>query len=143
MHPAKMPLLVLLGAGILSGPGWADEHERFHDRHDDHRAGWHGDIHRFSEHDLELWRGGRWIHSRHDGRLGWWWIVAGTWYFYPAPVYPYPDPYQPPVVVSQPAPATPVWYYCGNPAGYYPYVPRCAIPWQTVPAAPSAAGPPP
>ncbi|HUZ71675.1 MAG TPA: hypothetical protein VMU87_01710 [Stellaceae bacterium] len=67
------------------------------------------------------------------GRLGWWWVVGPTWYFYPAPIYPYPypDPYVPPVVTAPPA-AT--WYYCSNPAGYYPYVPQCPVPWQPVQA---------
>ena len=26
------------------------------------------------------------------------------------------------------------WYYCANPAGYYPYVTQCYGPWQVVPA---------
>ena len=26
------------------------------------------------------------------------------------------------------------WYWCGAPAGYYPYVQQCAVPWQAVPA---------
>jgi hypothetical protein len=30
--------------------------------------------------------------------------------------------------------ASQYWYYCQNPAGYYPYVAQCTIPWQTVPA---------
>jgi hypothetical protein len=31
-------------------------------------------------------------------------------------------------------PAGQVWYYCSNPAGYYPYVTQCNTGWQTVPA---------
>jgi hypothetical protein len=27
-----------------------------------------------------------------------------------------------------------VWYYCSDPAGYYPYVTQCNTGWQTVPA---------
>ena len=105
---------------------------------------WHGDIHRFHEQDIDHWRSGRWIHGAHEGRRGWWWVVGGVWYFYPAPVYPYPDPFQPPVVVVPPPPnvAQPAyWYYCPNPAGYYPYVPRCRVPWQRVVAAPQAPPP--
>ncbi|MDD5176643.1 MAG: hypothetical protein PHQ05_09505 [Sterolibacterium sp.] len=99
---------------------------------------WHGEIHRFHEHDLGLWRGGRWQHGRHDGRLGWWWIVGGAWYFYPSVVYPYPDPYQPSVVTVAPSEVAPqYWYYCSNPAGYYPYVAQCSTGWQRVPASPS------
>lgn len=126
-----------------------------------HRGGyrdghWEGrDIHRFAGRDMNIWRRGHWIHGRHGGRLGWWWIAAGVWYFYPAPVYPYPDPYtppvtiinQPPVVVAPqenvapppPAPAQPPaqsWYYCDSAKGYYPYVPSCPEPWRTVPAQP-------
>ena len=26
------------------------------------------------------------------------------------------------------------WYYCSDPAGYYPYVTQCTVGWQTVPA---------
>ena len=26
------------------------------------------------------------------------------------------------------------WYYCSDPAGYYPYVTQCKIGWQSVPA---------
>ena len=31
-------------------------------------------------------------------------------------------------------PYTQIWYYCPNPAGYYPYVTQCYARWQTVPA---------
>jgi hypothetical protein len=112
----------------------ADErdHRRFErERHED----WRGDIHRFHEHDLRLWRGGRWHHGRHDGRFGWWWIAGGYWYFYPSPVYPYPDPYVPPgAAIPMPGAPQQYWYYCPNPAGYYPYVGRCAAAWQATPA---------
>lgn len=117
------------------------------ERHDHDRRWGGGDIRHFHEHDYDRWRGGRWVHDRHDGRLGWWWIVAGMWYFYPAPVYPYPNPYEPPVVLVEQAPPAPppvaappappqYWYYCQNPAGYYPYVAKCRGPWQAVPATP-------
>ena len=128
---------------LLATPVGADER--------DHRPGfererhqpWHGDIHRFHERDLAIWRGGHWFQGRHDGRRGWWWIVGPTWYYYPAPVYPFPDPYQPPIAVLPPGQALPsYWYYCPNPVGYYPYVAACATGWQRV-AANSASGPPP
>jgi hypothetical protein len=102
-----------------------------------HDEGWHGggDMHHFRDHDFDVWRGGNWFHGGHGGRDGWWWIVGGNWYFYPAPVYPYPDPYMPPVVAMPAAPAPqPTWYYCANPQGYYPYVAQCTVPWQPVPA---------
>jgi hypothetical protein len=108
---------------------------------------WHGEINRFHEHDYERWRGGHWFHGVHGGRRGWYWVVGGVWYYYPAPVYPYPDPYQPPVVVVPPPanPAAPAyWYYCGNPAGYYPYVAQCRMAWQRViPQTPVPAPPAP
>lgn len=101
---------------------------------------WHGDIRHFHEHDLGRWHGGHWVHGRHAGRAGWWWVVGPTWYWYQAPVYPYPDPYHPPMVSSAPPPrmAAPpqYWYYCANPPGYYPYVPQCFVNWQQVPASP-------
>lgn len=118
---------------------------------EDHRERRHwGDheIHRFGEHDMEIWRGGHWHHGPHGGQLGWWWIAAGMWYFYPAPIYPYPDPYTPPVTVinqppasvsAQPAPQS--WYYCDSAKGYYPYVPACAEAWRIVPAQPPMPAP--
>lgn len=106
---------------------------------------WRGDIHRFHEHDIVVWRGGRWWRGPHDGRDGWWWIVGGAWYWYPQPVYPFPDPYRPPLVSAPPGEA---WFYCRNPAGYYPYVARCFVPWdvmtsQAAPPPPVAVAPPP
>lgn len=133
-------LAVLIAASVLAGPAVADErgHRRSSER-ERHEA-WHGDIHRFHGHDEARWRSGRWHHGVHTGHRGWWWIVGGLWYFYPAPVYPYPDPYLPPLAVAPQAqaPANPqqYWYYCPKPAGYYPYVPRCTTAWQAVPANP-------
>lgn len=105
---------------------------------------WQGDIRRFHERDLDRWHSGRWVHSRHDGHLGWWWVIGPTWYLYSAPVYPWPDPYMPPTILSAPPPpagtvlTTPsqYWYYCADPEGYYPYVPQCRVPWQAVPPTP-------
>lgn len=138
---SKAAYAALMMATLVAGPSNADERGFGRER----REGWHGEIHRFHEHDWDRWRGGRWYHGRHDGRLGWWWIVAGVWYFYPAPVYPYPDPYQPPVVVVPPPPApqpAQYWYYCPNPPGYYPYVPQCPGGWQRVPATTAPGAPP-
>ncbi|HKW53981.1 MAG TPA: hypothetical protein VJO12_09830 [Stellaceae bacterium] len=58
------------------------------------------------------------------------------YYAYPPPVvYAPPAIYAaPPVMVSQP---TQYWYYCDNPAGYYPYVPSCPTPWRPVAPQPS------
>jgi hypothetical protein len=132
-------LVMLAGAAVgmtaLVQPSWADR--------DDWR--WHGRIERFHEHDWELWRGGAWRHDFHEGRWGWWWVVGPTWYFYPEPVYPYPNPYEPPVAVivqpPAPRPAAPPpppqnWYYCESSRGYYPYVPTCPSGWRAVTATP-------
>ena len=130
----------------LAAPAIAADHDcregRYEDRdRHDRDPHWHGDIRRFHEHDVDIWRHGHWYHGHHLGRAGWWWIVGGIWYFYPAPVYPYPDPYQPPgppVIVAPPVQAPPqeqqYWYYCRNPEGYYPYVPQCRSGWEAVPA---------
>jgi hypothetical protein len=141
-------IISLLATAVLAmstaNPVLAEGHRGGH--------GWGGgerDIRHFENHHLSIWRGGNWYHGRHEGRLGWWWIAAGMWYFYPQPVYPYPDPYIPPVVLVQPAPAltmqpaVPVspppaqsWYYCETSKSYYPYVPSCPAGWKTVPASP-------
>lgn len=114
---------------------------------------WRGDIRYFDRDDGYRWRGGAWRHARHEGRLGWWWVVSGSWYFYPEPVYPYPDPYIPSVIVTQPrvvetapeivvvpatAAASPSWYFCESKNGYYPYTATCPEGWKTVPATPPA-----
>lgn len=149
---SRIRILALLGAlcvvgfmafaplpSLAAGPGYHG------------RAGWgRGDIRSFPRYDARIWRGGSWYHGGYGGRVGWWWIVAGTWYFYPGPVYPYPNPYVPPVVINQtypaPEPAGPAptqyWYYCAAAKGYYPYVPTCAGGWQKVPATPPPGAPP-
>lgn len=109
----------------------------------DHRV-WGGnrDIRHFDERHFPIWRSGAWHHGRHGGRLGWWWVVGGIWYFYPEPIYPYPDPYIPYAVIQQ-APQTPAvpapaqsWYYCESSKEYYPYVSSCPDGWKAVPATP-------
>ena len=53
--------------------------------------------------------------------------------YYPYPVYP-SDPttvYVEPQQQVAPAPEY-YWYYCTNPAGYYPYVQNCNNAWMTV-----------
>ncbi len=132
----KALIASVLAAGlmvpVLALPSAAEERRE----HGDHRAeGWHGgEIERFHERDRDRWRGGEWHHGEHDGRFGWWWHVGPSWYFYNQPVYPYPDPYAPPVVVAPTPPNQQYWYYCRNPAGYYPYVPQCHGNWEAVPA---------
>lgn len=149
---SKIKVLALLGTlstlgfmGMSSAPALAAPPGYYHGG-----PGWRGDIRYFPRYDARIWRGGRWYHGGYGGRIGWWWIVAGTWYFYPGPVYPYPNPYVPPVVnqtyVVPPATPGPApiqyWYYCAAAKGYYPYVPTCPSGWQKVPETPPPGAPP-
>ena len=141
LKSVKHTIVALLLALFADRSSMADN--RGHGHHRNHAPGhserWRGDIGHFNQYDLGRWRGGHWYKGRHTGHVGWWWVVAGVWYFYPAPIYPYPDPYEPPLAVPAPPPATPqFWYYCPDPSGYYPYVPRCSTDWQPVPPTPSA-----
>jgi len=80
-------------------------------------------------------------------------LAASSPYYYPYGYYPYGyyPAYPTQVVVTQPAPQTYIqqgsaapapqqansdWYYCRNPAGYYPYVRSCPNGWQRVPSQP-------
>ena len=93
------------------------------------------------------------------------WALTGgyPWYYWGAPVYPgyyYPYGYgvttmpalsvnedlvyvqRPPIDVASPPaqqPGSGYWYYCTEPAGYYPYVQQCTRPWIAV--QPQAATP--
>ncbi|MCU0920243.1 MAG: hypothetical protein MUF16_07885 [Burkholderiaceae bacterium] len=52
-----------------------------------------------------------------------------------------------PQVIVQAAPAVPAdsyWYYCTQPAGYFPYVQNCSQPWmRVVPQVPGSSNSPP
>ena len=85
--------------------------------------GWRGNFHAF---DRNIWLQGRWQHVVHGGRLGWWWVVGPSWYFFDAPVYPYPDIYTP---YGQPIGW---WYWCDAYQEYFPYVTSCPVPWESV-----------
>lgn len=129
MLQAALAVLIALPATIAPAVAGERDHRRGFERH----HGWRGDIRRFNEHDFGRWRSGHWHQGRHAGRSGWWWIVGGVRYYYPAPVYPYPNPYRPPLLVPPPA-ATLYWYHCSYPAGYYPYILQCPGGWRRVPA---------
>ena len=112
--------------------------------------GWRGDIRHFGDHDWHLWRGGHWHQGAHGGHRGWWWVVGPTWYFYPTPIYPWPNPYEPapsmPVPVSvPPPPPVQFWYFCDASQRFYPYVATCPGGWRQMPAtqAPGASDPTP
>ena len=80
-----------------------------------HGGGFHGDgFHGGGFHD------GRFHNNRFffGGSFGYPW-----WGYYPDyGYYDYDQPY-----------ASQTWYYCSDPAGYYPYVTQCNVGWQTVP----------
>ena len=80
-----------------------------------------------------------------------WWGPSPYYRHYPYYHYPYyyeprtiiierePTVYiqrQPVPMTPSPAPAAPaqaqVWFYCTDPAGYYPYVQNCDQPWVSV-----------
>ncbi len=65
---------------------------------------------------------------------GWW---PGPSYSYAPPAVVVPA-YPPAVVYEAPRPLGPppesFWYYCRDPAGYYPSVPNCPEGWTPVPA---------
>ncbi len=128
------PLLVGLAVlPCLLQPSYADGF------HGERRHPWHfhiGDDH---------WRHGHWVQSWHGGRYGWWWLVGGTWLLYNTPIYPYPV--TAPIVIMEPPPQTyaapgalpppaPIWYYCQQPQGYYPYLPSCPSGWQAISSVP-------
>jgi len=135
---AGVGILVLGALALVSGPVRAQHEGRGHE--EVHVERFHGDIGRFHEHDWAVWHSGRWFHGDHGGRLGWWWVAGGVWFFYPYPIYPYPDPYLPPdlPVPAEPLPPTPTnWYYCQSAQNYYPYVTACPEGWRAVPAKPA------
>ena len=132
------PFILALVSAMLLWPPLAASADRHRDQYRDrHRSVYpQRDIRRFHDRDIRVWRGGRWNHGYHDGRLGWWWVVGSLWYFYPRPIYPSPDPYIPPAASLQPAPRD-VWYYCDRARAYYPYVQSCPGGWRPVPANPA------
>src|SRR5271154_5219223 len=68
-------------------------------------------------------RGGGFHDGRfHDNRFFFGGAFGFPWLGY-YPYYNYSQPY-----------ASQIWYYCSDPAGYYPYVTQCYSGWQAVPA---------
>ena len=89
-------------------------------------GGFHGGGGGFHGGGFGGFHGGRFHDGRfHDNRF----FFGGSfgypwWGYYPDyGYYDYGQPYS-----SQ------TWYYCSDPAGYYPYVTQCNTGWQTVPA---------
>ncbi len=63
----------------------------------------------------------------------WWWGPAYPYYVAPPVVIQQ----APPVYIQQGQPPA-YWYYCPNPAGYYPYITECPAGWLTVVPPPTA-----
>jgi hypothetical protein len=61
------------------------------------------------------------LHNGFAGGHGGWWGDGLGYRDYG--YYDYGQPY-----------ASQTWYYCSDPAGYYPYVAQCNTGWQAVPA---------
>lgn len=139
---AAAAVALLCAAGMLAPAALA---QHGHERGDGRAHHGHGDHHWRGGGGAVLygpgWRGGHWAHGHHAGRLGWWWVVGPSWYYYPAPIYPYPAAslIAPGVL---PAPVQ-YWYYCEPLRGYYPNVSACPGLWQAVPATPGAIAPAP
>lgn len=77
------------------------------------------------------WGEGHWIHDRHEGRLGWWWVIGSDWHFYAHPVA---QPQM--VIIQQPAPV----FVQPQPPARVVVVPAAPAP---VPAPVVVAAPPP
>ncbi len=135
------------GGGGRGGGGWHGGYGGWHGGY----GGWHGGYGGWRG-GYGGWRGG-WGGWRGGwgGWGGWGWGGIGVGFANPWlwgwPYYGYPGYYPPaayaydtPAPVVQQVPmssaAPPSWYYCDNPAGYYPYVQSCANPWRQVPATP-------
>jgi hypothetical protein len=77
---------------------------------------------------------GRWQYHRRGPRIYW----RGSFVVAPWPIYPYYAP--PPVIIQQQPPVyvqpeqqeDSYWYYCPDPAGYYPYIRDCEAGWMKV-----------
>jgi hypothetical protein len=81
-----------------------------------HGGGFHGDRFHGGRFDGDRFHGNRFFFG---GSFG-----SPWWGYYPDyGYYDYSQPYS-----SQ------TWYYCADPAGYYPYVTQCNTGWQAVPA---------
>jgi hypothetical protein len=92
-----------------------------------HGGGFHagfGGFHGSGFHGGEFHGGGFHSDRFHDRRFFFGGSFADPGWGY----YPYYDYYD----NSQPY-SSQTWYYCADPAGYYPYVGQCNTGWQTVP----------
>lgn len=116
-------MAVLLAIAVPTSGAWAQ--------------GWHGAHEWHGEHG---WSGGHEMHGHfHHGHFHGGFVIGAPTLFWPwyPPVEDYLPP--PPTEYIEPGPtgdATPYWYYCPDPPGYYPSVRVCPTGWQTVTASP-------
>jgi hypothetical protein len=71
-------------------------------------------------------RAGHWSHGWRNGRYGWWWGYDPYLWSSDGLYDDYSGDGQ--------AYASQSWYYCSDPAGYYPDIAQCNTSWQIVPA---------
>ncbi|PKB24201.1 hypothetical protein [Janthinobacterium sp. 64] len=119
----KRRWLMLAAALALAGSAWAAPGG--HGFHGHHHGHGHGHLHGRSH--VGVWLGSGWGYGP-----GWY---GDPWYGHPygRTVVVTPLPVAPPVYVEQGAvPTAPMWYYCRQPQGYYPYVTSCTLPWRAV-----------
>jgi hypothetical protein len=115
-----------------------------------HYGGWSGGYHGHTR----SWYGNHWSGGWYGPSVGvyfggplWW--DGWPYSYYPAypAYYPYPlyGPDEPNIYIerSEDTGTTQYWFYCPDPAGYYPYVQNCSKPWMTVlpPGAPTPPNP--
>ena len=108
------------GGGGFHGGGFGGFHGRGF-----HGGGFHGGFHGGGFHG-DRFHDGRFHAGRfHDNRFFFGGGFVDPWWGY-YPDYGYYDYGQ--------SYSSQTWYYCSDPAGYYPYVTQCNNGWQAVPA---------
>jgi hypothetical protein len=125
------------GGGGFHGGGFGDFHGGFAGMHGGGFGGFHEDgFHGGGFHEGGFHDGGFHGDRFHDGRFGGDRFRDNRFFFGGAFAYPYGWDYWPDYGYydyGQPYSAQ-SWYYCSDPAGYYPYVTQCNTGWQTVQA---------
>jgi hypothetical protein len=114
--PIKTLLLVLVL--LVGSTSYADASRR----HGGYRGGGYGHGHRHYGHH----------HYRHGHIHRVYPRFYGGVFFDVPPVWVTPVPS---ISIAPAPPPAPLWYYCTDPAGYYPAVSACTVPW--TPVAPS------
>jgi hypothetical protein len=125
------------GFGGFHGGGFGGFHGGFAGMHGGGFGGFHGGgFHEGGFHGGGFREGGFHGDRFHDGRFDRDRFRDNRFFFGGAFAYPYGWDYSPDYGYydySQPY-ASQTWYYCYDPAGYYPYVTQCNTGWQSVPA---------